>query len=70
MDDLTKDPFEEYLRESEPDKRSKGYAWYTAIGLQDVDGLNTLPSIASCSRVFIRMQGNFVITTSPRKNGF
>ena len=41
MDDLTKDPFEEYLRESEPDKRSKGYAWYTAIGLQDVDGLKT-----------------------------
>ena len=31
--------FEEYLRESEPEKRDKGYAWHTAIGLQAVDGL-------------------------------
>ena len=35
------DPFKEYIRESEPDKRDKGYAWYTAIGLQAVDGLKT-----------------------------
>lgn len=33
------DPFKEYLRESEQDKASKGYAWSTAIGLQAVDGL-------------------------------
>ena len=33
------DPFKEYLRESEPDKSYKGYAWSTAIGLQAVDGL-------------------------------
>ena len=33
------DPFKEYLRESEPDKVYKGYAWRTAIGLQAVDGL-------------------------------
>lgn len=39
--DLTKDPLEEYLRESEPDTRIKGYAWHTAIGLQDVDRLKT-----------------------------
>ena len=38
---MTKDPFEEYIRESEPDKREKGYAWHTAIGLQAVDGLKT-----------------------------
>ena len=37
--DMEKDPFEEYLRESEPDKAHKGYAWRTAIGLQAVDGL-------------------------------
>ena len=37
--DMEKDPFEEYLRESEPDKAHKGYAWSTAIGLQAVDGL-------------------------------
>ena len=35
------DPFKEYIRESEPDKREKGYAWHTAIGLQAVDGLQT-----------------------------
>ena len=33
------DPFKEYLKESEPDKKNKVYAWRTAIGLQDVDGL-------------------------------
>ena len=37
--DMGKDPFKEYLRESEPDKAHKGYAWSTAIGLQAVDGL-------------------------------
>ena len=35
------DPFKEYIRESEPSKREKGYAWHTAIGLQAVDGLQT-----------------------------
>ena len=38
---MNKDPFKEYFRESEPDKRDKGYAWHTAIGLQAVDGLKT-----------------------------
>ena len=37
--DMEKDPFKEYLRESEPDKAHKGYAWSTAIGLQAVDRL-------------------------------
>ena len=37
--DMDNDPFKEYIRESEPSKRDKGYAWHTAIGLQDVDGL-------------------------------
>lgn len=36
---MEKDPFEEYLKESEPDKAGKSYAWSTAIGLQAVDGL-------------------------------
>ena len=36
---MNQDPFKEYIRESEPDKRDKGYAWHTAIGLQAVDGL-------------------------------
>ena len=36
---MEKNPFKEYLREVEPDKTHKGYAWSTAIGLQAVDGL-------------------------------
>ena len=31
--------FDEYIRQSEPDKQKKGYIWQTATGLQDVDGL-------------------------------
>ncbi|MBD5474102.1 MAG: cell filamentation protein [Lachnospiraceae bacterium] len=38
---MYKDPFKEYIKESEPAKRDKGYAWHTAIGLQAVDGLKT-----------------------------
>lgn len=33
------DPFKEYIIQTEPGKRDKGYAWQTAIGLQAVDGL-------------------------------
>lgn len=36
---MNEDPFKEYVKQSEPGKRDKGYAWYTAIGLQAVDGL-------------------------------
>ena len=36
---LDKEPFKEYLRESEPDKVHKSYVWSTAIGLHAVDGL-------------------------------
>lgn len=38
---MNQDPFKEYIKESEPAKRDKGYAWHTAIGLQAVDGLKT-----------------------------
>ena len=38
---MDKDPFKEYIRQAEPSKRDKGYAWHTAIGLQAVDGLKT-----------------------------
>lgn len=38
---MNKDPFKEYIKQSEPNKRDKGYAWHTAIGLQVVDGLKT-----------------------------
>ena len=39
--EVNEDPFKEYIKEAEPDKRNKGYAWRTAIGLQAVDGLKT-----------------------------
>ncbi len=35
------DSFEEYRRETDPNKRERSYAWQTAIGLQAVDGLKT-----------------------------
>ena len=34
-------PFKEYFTDSDSDKRDRGYAWHTAIGLQAVDGLKT-----------------------------
>ena len=36
---MNNDPFKEYIKDGEPDKARKGYAWSTAIGLQAVDGL-------------------------------
>lgn len=37
--DIVIDPFEEYIKQSEPSKKHKAYMWTTAIGLQQVDGL-------------------------------
>ena len=41
MDDIKEVPFEEYIRQLEPNKHELVYAWYTAMGLQAVDGLET-----------------------------
>lgn len=38
---MKNDPFKEYIKQSEPSKRDRGYVWHTAIGLQAVDGLKT-----------------------------
>ena len=38
---MKKDPFKEYILEKDPTKKELGYSWYTAIGLQKVDGLET-----------------------------
>ena len=54
--DMEKDPFKEYLRESEPDKAHKGYAWSTAIGLQAVDGLK--PSKYLIDTAIQNIEGN------------
>lgn len=50
MDDIKKDPFEEYIRQTEPSRRELGYAWYTAIGLQAVDGLETSDYLKETAR--------------------
>ena len=56
---MNKDPFKEYLRESEPDKVNKGYAWSTAIGLQAVDGLK--PSQYLIDTAIQNIEGNITI---------
>lgn len=59
---MEKDPFKEYLKESEPDKAYKGYAWSTAIGLQAVDGLKisemplSVRIIQICKKGFMKQQ--------------
>lgn len=50
MDGIKKDPFEEYIRQSEPSKRELGYAWYTAMRLQVVDGLETSDYLKNTAR--------------------
>ena len=45
--------FDEYIRQSEPLEREKGIAWQTAIGLQQVDGLNTSDYLIDTARQHI-----------------
>lgn len=47
------DDFEEYIRQGEPHKKEKGYAWQTAIGLQAVDGLKTSEYLKETARQHI-----------------
>ena len=39
MKEIKKDPFDEYIKNLPPTRKELGQAWRTAIGLQDVDGL-------------------------------
>ncbi len=43
----------EYIRQGEPDRVGKAYAWQTAIGLQDVDGLKTSPYLLETAKKHI-----------------
>lgn len=45
--------FDEYIRQGEPLKRDKGYAWQTAIGLQAVDGLKPSSYLIDTARKHI-----------------
>ena len=42
--------FDEYIHQSEPQKREKGYAWQTAISLQAVDGLTPSDYLLDAAR--------------------
>ena len=42
--------FEEYIRQGEPEKKEKSYAWQTAIGLQEVDGLKPSPYLIEIAK--------------------
>ena len=45
--------FDEYIQQGEPQKREKGYAWQTAIGLQAVDGLKPSDYLIETARKHI-----------------
>ena len=62
---MEKDPFKEYLRESEPDKAGKGYAWSTAIGLQAVDGLK--PSKYLIDTAIQNIEGKITMKEAQRR---
>ena len=61
---MDRDPFKEYLRQTEPDKRDKGYAWNTAIGLQAVDGLK--PSKYLLETAIQNIEGRITIEEAQR----
>ena len=57
--------FDKYYEAPEPGRRERAYAWATAIGLQDVDGLKPsqyLISLAKENKAGLKRRG-------ARKNG-
>ncbi len=56
---------EEYTRQGEAGKAEKSYAWKTAIGLQDVDGLETSGYLLSTAKEHI--EGRIDISTACRR---
>lgn len=46
---MTED-FDKYYEAVEPDRRERAYAWATAIGLQDVDGLKPSKYLVSTAK--------------------
>ena len=53
------DNFDEYLRQGEPNKSEKAKVWKTAIGLQQVDGLN--PSDYLIATIKQNIEGDITI---------
>lgn len=52
--------FDEYIRQSEPQKRERAEAWRVAIGLQAVDGLKTSEYLQETARKNI--EGRYPLT--------
>ena len=59
---MIKDPFAEYIRHIDAEKKEKSYAWKTAIGLQDVDGLK--PSHYLINTAIKNIEGEITIETA------
>ncbi len=57
---MEKDPFDEYIKNKEPNKYYKSYAWSTAIGLQAVDGLK--PSKYLIDNALLNIEGKLSLT--------
>ena len=62
---MKKDPFKEYIKQSEPSKKHKGYAWSTAIGLQAVDGLE--PSEHLIKTAIENIEGNISMEDAEKR---
>lgn len=62
---MDRDPFEEYIKQCEPDKQYKGYAWSTAIGLQKVDGLE--PSEYLIKTAIENIEGNISMEEAKKR---
>ncbi len=50
MKDIINDPFSEYMRQEDPDRRKLAHAWHTGIGLQAVDRLETSAYLQQTAR--------------------
>lgn len=62
---MYQDPFKEYIKQSEPSKKYKGYAWSTAIGLQAVDGLE--PSEHLVQTAIENIKGNISMADAEKR---
>lgn len=62
---MNQDPFKEYIKQSEPNKKHKGYAWSTAIGLQAVDGLE--PSEHLVKTAIDNIEGNITMADAEQR---
>lgn len=62
---MKQDPFKEYIKQAEPNKKHKGYAWSTAIGLQAVDGLE--PSEHLMETAIDNILGNITMADAEKR---